>query len=91
MFGKDQSPAVEAWQAEAHPSRGGTHHQSLWKDIFQDTPGSGVSRGSTHRTIKPAEPTIPCSAEEPSWQEVNNFLKKAPGPNGIPYKVYKYC
>lgn len=48
------------------------------------------------KLIKPAEPTIPFKAEEPSWQEVNTFLKKAraksaPGPNGIPYKVYKYC
>ncbi|KAK0154155.1 hypothetical protein N1851_003779 [Merluccius polli] len=45
------------------------------------------------KLIKPAEPTIHFSAEEPSWQEVNNFLKKAgqsaPGPNGIPYKMYK--
>ncbi|KAK0148397.1 hypothetical protein N1851_011270 [Merluccius polli] len=31
------------------------------------------------KLIKPAEPTILFSAEEPSWQEVNNFLKKARG------------
>ncbi|KAK0139195.1 hypothetical protein N1851_024123 [Merluccius polli] len=42
--------------------------------------------------IKPAEPTIPFGAEEPSWQEVKHVLKKArgksaPGPNGIPYSV----
>ncbi|KAK0137644.1 hypothetical protein N1851_026134 [Merluccius polli] len=48
------------------------------------------------KLIKPAESTIPFGAEEPSWHEVNNFLKKArgksaPGTNGIPYKVYKYC
>ncbi|KAK0144373.1 hypothetical protein N1851_017263 [Merluccius polli] len=29
------------------------------------------------KLIKPAEPTIPFTAEEPSWQEVNN--KKARG------------
>lgn len=29
------------------------------------------------RLIKPAEPTFPLKVEEPSWQEVNNFLKKA--------------
>ncbi|KAK0139990.1 hypothetical protein N1851_023097 [Merluccius polli] len=31
------------------------------------------------KLIKPAEPTIPFGAEGPSWQEVNNFLKKARG------------
>ncbi|KAK0138095.1 hypothetical protein N1851_025637 [Merluccius polli] len=46
------------------------------------------------KLIKIAKPTIPFGAEEPSWQEVNNFLKKARGksalgPNGIPHKVYK--
>ncbi|KAK0136844.1 hypothetical protein N1851_026973 [Merluccius polli] len=44
------------------------------------------------KLIKPAEPIIPFGAVEPSWQEVNNFLKKArgksaPGINGILYKV----
>ncbi|KAK0139944.1 hypothetical protein N1851_023144 [Merluccius polli] len=29
------------------------------------------------KLIKPADPTIPFGAEEPNWQEVNNFLKKA--------------
>lgn len=48
------------------------------------------------KLIQPAEPATPFRAEEPSWQEVNTFLRKAraksaPGPNGIPYKVYKYC
>lgn len=46
--------------------------------------------------IKPPEPTIPFKVEEPSWQEVNSFLKKArgksaPGPKGILYNVYKQC
>ncbi|XP_058268375.1 uncharacterized protein LOC131367135 [Hemibagrus wyckioides] len=46
--------------------------------------------------IKPTEPAIPFRDEELSWQEMNTFLRKvraksAPGPNGIPYKVYKYC
>lgn len=48
------------------------------------------------KLIKPNEPTIPFEVMEPSWLEVNDFLKKArgrsaPGPNGILYKVYKYC
>lgn len=48
------------------------------------------------KLIKPAKSTIPFGVEEPSWQEVNNFLRKArgksaPGPNGIPYNVCKNC
>ncbi len=48
------------------------------------------------KLIKPAEPAIPFRVEEPSWQEVSTFLKKAraksaPEPNGILYKAYKYC
>lgn len=31
------------------------------------------------RLIKPVEPTFPFKVQEPSWQEVNNFLKKARG------------
>ena len=52
--------------------------------------------GEMERLTKPAEPTIAFKEEEPTWQEVNSFLKKArgksaPGPNGIQYNVYKHC
>lgn len=52
--------------------------------------------GEMEKLIKSTEATTPFAVEEPSWQEVNNFLKKArvksaPGPNGIPYKVYNCC
>ena len=62
----------------------------------QSDPRMEDSLEEMEKLIKPAEQTIPFGAEEPHWQEVNNFLKKArgksaPGPNGIPYKVYKYC
>ena len=42
------------------------------------------------------EPEVEFDMKEPTFQEVQSFIKKArtksaPGPNGIPYKVYKYC
>ncbi|XP_056314571.1 uncharacterized protein LOC130229674 [Danio aesculapii] len=52
--------------------------------------------GEMEKLLKPTAPSILFRSEEPSWQEVNTFLRKAraksaPGPNGIPYKVYKCC
>ena len=47
--------------------------------------------------IQPAEdPVIPLDMKEPTWKEVTDVVKKArscsaPGPSGIPYKVYKKC
>lgn len=48
------------------------------------------------KLINPKEPATPFRVEELSWQDLNTFLRKArvksaPGPNGIPYKVYKHC
>lgn len=48
------------------------------------------------KLIKPPEPSIPFQSDEPSWKEVNDFIrrargKSAPGPNDITYKVYKCC
>lgn len=45
-------------------------------------------------TINP--PTSYLSTEVPSWREVQEVVKharsaSAPGPSGIPYKVYKKC
>ena len=42
------------------------------------------------------EPTEELDTKEPSWKEVNEVVKhsraaSAPGPSGIPYKVYKKC
>lgn len=41
-------------------------------------------------------PGIELNISEPSWKEVQEVVKKArtgsaPGPSGIPYKVYKKC
>ncbi|XP_078583820.1 uncharacterized protein LOC144866333 [Branchiostoma floridae x Branchiostoma japonicum] len=45
---------------------------------------------------KAEEPKKQLNTDEPSWKEVNDVVKKAragsaPGPSGIPYKVYKKC
>ena len=42
------------------------------------------------------DPVVPFSMKEPSLGEIRQIVKKArsasaPGPNGVPYKVYKYC
>lgn len=67
------------------------HHRQVHSD-----PRREDSLEEMQELIKPTEPAIPFRDEEPSWQEMNTFLRKAraksaPGANGIPYKVYKYC
>ena len=42
------------------------------------------------------EPRVPFEMKEPTLQEMKEMVKRtrtksAPGPNGIPYKLYKYC
>jgi len=42
------------------------------------------------------EPEVPFDMKEPALYEIKELLKKtrsksAPGPNGIPYKLYKNC
>lgn len=56
------------------------------------------SRGldANRNILRPAKPTIALNAKEPTWQEVQDVVHKAksasaPGPSGIPYKVYKKC
>jgi hypothetical protein len=46
--------------------------------------------------IQPEPPDVQFNEKEPSLEEINDVVKKgrmssAPGPNGIPYKVYKNC
>ncbi|XP_033747101.1 uncharacterized protein LOC117332324 [Pecten maximus] len=52
--------------------------------------------GECDRIPSEEEPTIPLDEKEPTWKEVVEVVKKArsgsaPGPSGIPYKVYKMC
>jgi hypothetical protein len=47
--------------------------------------------------ISPVDPPkVDISVKEPTWHEVKEIISKArnkssPGPNGVPYKVYKMC
>jgi hypothetical protein len=46
--------------------------------------------------LQPEEPTVAFDLAEPRWKEVEEVIRKAraasaPGPNGIPYRVYKNC
>ena len=54
----------------------------------------GLTLGECDRIEPVSEPSIPLDEREPTWKEVQEVVKKArsgsaPGPNGIPYKVYK--
>ncbi|XP_038159099.1 uncharacterized protein LOC119796966 [Cyprinodon tularosa] len=52
---------------------------------------------SSHpKIIKVPPPSEPLVTREPTWKEVEEVVKKArtasaPGPSGVPYKVYKKC
>ena len=46
--------------------------------------------------VRPTRPGIEFDVAEPRFAEVERFIMKArsaaaPGPNGVPYKVYKKC
>ena len=46
--------------------------------------------------VRPAAPTTPFDLSVPRLKEVTGFVRRAwagasPGPNGIPYKLYKAC
>ena len=52
--------------------------------------------GECNRLINPEPPTVECDTSLPAQREMWAIIKKsragsAPGPNGIPYKLYKYC
>ncbi|XP_053170226.1 uncharacterized protein LOC128354001 [Scomber japonicus] len=52
--------------------------------------------GEFRDLIKPPEPTCEFNIKAPTWKETQSVVKaarnnSAPGPNGIPYLVYKRC
>ncbi|XP_062568263.1 uncharacterized protein LOC134230448 [Saccostrea cucullata] len=52
--------------------------------------------GEWEKLIQPEEPNQPFDESPPKLKEVADVIKKArgasaPGPNGVPYKVYKNC
>ena len=65
------------------------------KDMHSD-PRRDEDLGDNDKLIQPDEPKYPFDGAEPKLREVNDVIRKAragssPGPNGIPYKVYKNC
>ncbi|XP_060589960.1 uncharacterized protein LOC132745155 [Ruditapes philippinarum] len=65
------------------------------KETHSD-PHRSESLGECGRIQPVDEPAIPLNMKEPTWKEINDVVKKArscsaPGPSGIPYKVYKKC
>ncbi|CAJ1076456.1 uncharacterized protein LOC119779116 [Xyrichtys novacula] len=52
--------------------------------------------GNCQSLIDPPEPMLDFDEREPSWKEIQEVVKKArsssaPGPSGVPDKVYKNC
>ncbi|KAI8485265.1 hypothetical protein Bbelb_370120 [Branchiostoma belcheri] len=45
---------------------------------------------------RPAQPSVPMDISPPKWSEITTAIRRArasaaPGPNGVPYRVYKMC
>ena len=81
--------------------RSGTLESSM-EDIEQhlrnvhSDPSREVPLGDCSRLEPEDPPETPLDTKEPSLSEVQHVVKKArtgsaPGPNGIPYRVYKMC
>ncbi|XP_052268662.1 uncharacterized protein LOC127870041 [Dreissena polymorpha] len=86
LLDKEKSGKLESSMEEIQQHLKDTH-----SDPARDNP-----LGSCPRIEPVPEPTIPLNIKEPTMKEVSDVVKKArsgsaPGPNGIPYKVYKMC
>lgn len=69
--------------------------ESYIKEQYSD-PAKSTPLGSPGYVPRPAPPTSLFDAALPKLSEVTEVVRKArsasaPGPNGIPYKLYKYC
>lgn len=72
-----------------------TETEQYLKTTYGD-PDRELDLGVHPNLISPDEPTTPLDGSLPKLSEVRELLKKArsgsaPGPNGLPYKVYKQC
>ena len=64
--------------------------------LTHNDPIRNTDLGNQPKLITPEEPVTAFDISEPRLQEVKTIVKEAraasaPGPNGIPYKVYKNC
>ncbi|KAI8490806.1 hypothetical protein Bbelb_315990 [Branchiostoma belcheri] len=67
------------------------HLKATYSDPEKDRP-----LDSPGYVPRPAEPSVPMDVTPPKWSEVLAAVKRAraaaaPGPNGVPYRVYKMC
>ena len=86
LLGGERSGTLKSSKREVE------HHLS---EVHSDE-CKGLALGECDRIEPVCEPSIPLDEREPTWTEVQEVVKKArsgsaPGPNGIPYKVYKKC
>lgn len=59
-------------------------------------PGREQPLGPCDALTTPPEPTVDFNVKEPRLSEVEEVVRRArsssaPGPSGVPYKVYKNC
>ena len=69
--------------------------ESYFSDIYKDS-GRHRDFDPPEDTDRPQIPATSISSSPPKWGELKAILKKtrnksAPGPNGVPYLVYKKC
>ncbi|XP_060589724.1 uncharacterized protein LOC132744948 [Ruditapes philippinarum] len=86
LFGEEKCGKLESSRNEVEENLKETHSD----------PHRSESLGECGRIQPVDEPAIPLNMKEPTWKEINDVVKKArscsaPGPSGIPYKVYKKC
>ena len=64
-------------------------------NTFSD-PSREVELGNIYSLIRPEPPSFEFNDKPPTWKEIQEVVKAArttaaPGPNGVPYTVYKRC
>ena len=86
LLGSKKSGKLECTREEAN-----MHVRQMYSDATRDE-----DLGECQKLLSPEPPEIQFEEKEPTLQEVRRVLQKAraasaPGPNGIPYKIYKCC
>ncbi|KAI8498014.1 hypothetical protein Bbelb_239580 [Branchiostoma belcheri] len=67
------------------------HLRGVYSDKLREAPMPNIEG-----LVRPSQPGVEFDVSEPKLSEVVKFIDKArtasaPGPNGVPYKVYKKC
>ena len=80
---------------EKHLSFSKDETEKYFSEIYKDT-GRDRDFKPSENMNRPPRPSTVVSSTPPTWREIQAILKKArnkssPGPNGVPYLVYKKC